>query len=93
MADAPGVPPELASVLRDCKDSYDDAVYNFESTIDAFPRRDIGTMNSMLSAVITDVGDCEDGFSGFGEESPFSSVADRLTNMTSNCLAIVSLLV
>ncbi|PIN07783.1 Pectinesterase [Handroanthus impetiginosus] len=88
----PGTPPELASVLEECKDSYDTVVYNFQNTIDAFQRRDIGTMNSMLSAVITDVGDCEDAFSGLGAESPLWGIADKLTNMTSNCLAVVSLL-
>ncbi|KAI3469291.1 hypothetical protein Pfo_025954 [Paulownia fortunei] len=91
-AEKTGAPPELLSILEDCKDSYDSAVYNFQNTINAFLEHDIGTMNSMLSAVITDVGDCEDAFSGLGEQSPLSSVADRLTNMTSNCLAIVSLL-
>ncbi|CAA0829393.1 Plant invertase/pectin methylesterase inhibitor superfamily protein [Striga hermonthica] len=89
---APGSPHEMGSVLRDCRDSYDDAVYNFESAIDAFPRRDTGTMKSMLSAVITNVGDCNDGLAPFRDESPFTSVAEKLTNMTSNCLAIVSLL-
>ncbi|KAK6138794.1 hypothetical protein DH2020_027458 [Rehmannia glutinosa] len=91
-AETPGAPPELVSALQDCQDSYDSVVYNFQNTFDAFPKRDIGTMNSMLSAVITNVGDCEDVFSKSGEDSPFSNIADRLTNMTSNCLAIISLL-
>ncbi|CAA0834259.1 Unknown protein [Striga hermonthica] len=85
-------PPELASVLRDCRDMYDEAVYNFESAIDAFPRRDKGTMSTMLSAVITDIGDCEDGLARFGDESPFTDVAEKVKNTASNCLAIVSLL-
>ncbi|KAL3626592.1 hypothetical protein CASFOL_030141 [Castilleja foliolosa] len=93
MANNPIVPPELASILKDCMESYDTAVENFDSAIDAFPSRDVGTMRSQLSAVITNVGDCNDGYSSFNkDESPFFNVADRLTNMTSNCLAIVSLL-
>ncbi|GER25640.1 plant invertase/pectin methylesterase inhibitor [Striga asiatica] len=88
----PGSPNEMGTAVRDCRDSYDDAVYNFESAIEAFPRRDTGTMKSMLSAVITNVGDCNDELAQLGDESPFTSVAEKLTNMTSNCLAIVSLL-
>ncbi|KAG8370516.1 hypothetical protein BUALT_Bualt14G0125000 [Buddleja alternifolia] len=86
----PGKTPELAPILDDCKESYIAAVDSFENTKKAFPKRDIGTMNSMLSAVITDVGDCEDGFSGVGTVSPLAKIADKLTNMTSNCLAIVA---
>lgn len=92
LAEKPDTPPEVVSVLNDCKESYDTAVTNFQNTIDAFRERDIGTMNSMLSAVITDVEDCEDGFSGLGEKSMLSDLAGKLTNITSNCLAIVSLL-
>lgn len=92
VADKEDNPPELASVLKDCRDSYDSVVYNFENAKSAFPERDMGTMNSMLSAVITNVGDCEDFFAQAGMDSPFSGLADKLTNMTSNCLAIISLM-
>ncbi|KAL2464289.1 Plant invertase/pectin methylesterase inhibitor superfamily protein [Forsythia ovata] len=88
----PGVPPKVASILRDCKDSYDEAMYNFEKAMNALLERDIGTLNTMLSAVITDIGDCEDELSGTGSTSPLSNYAEKLTNMTSNCLAIASLL-
>ncbi|XP_073129720.1 uncharacterized protein [Henckelia pumila] len=92
LAEKPGTPPEMQSILNDCKDSYDTALSNFEETITAFSQNDIGTMNSMLSAVMTFVGDCEDSFDGLGIESPLMDYSDKLTNMTSNCLAIVSLM-
>ncbi|KAI3459218.1 hypothetical protein Pfo_015881 [Paulownia fortunei] len=90
LAEKPGTPPQLLSTLKDCKDSYDTAVDNFDKTIDAFTVRDIGTMRSMLSAVITFIGDCEDEFAELQTDSPLSGYAEKLTDMTSNCLAIVS---
>ncbi|CAA0834854.1 Plant invertase/pectin methylesterase inhibitor superfamily protein [Striga hermonthica] len=82
--------PEVRSTLKDCKESYDTAVENFQKTLDAFATKDIGTMQSVLSAVITFVGDCEDEFTQMGTRSPLSKYAETLTEMTSNCLAIVS---
>ncbi|KAL8481216.1 hypothetical protein ACS0TY_027660 [Phlomoides rotata] len=90
LAADPATPPEVASILNDCKESCSTAVDNYENAIEALPEHDIGTMNSMLSAVITNVGDCEDALAKQGPNSPFSSVAVRLRSMTSNCLAIVS---
>lgn len=90
LAADPATPPEVAAVLKNCKESCSIAVDNYENAIDALPEHDIGTMNSMLSAVITNVGDCADVLAKKGPDSPFSSVATRLRNVTSNCLAIVS---
>ncbi|KZV47719.1 hypothetical protein F511_19432 [Dorcoceras hygrometricum] len=92
LAEKPGTPPEMKSILSDCKDSFDTALSNFEESITALSQDDIGTMNSMLSAVMTFVGDCEDSFDGMGMDSPFMAYSDKLTNMTSNCLAIISLM-
>ncbi|CAK9138906.1 unnamed protein product [Ilex paraguariensis] len=89
-AEMPGTPPEMISILGDCSDSYDTAVYNFQHAMDALAAHDIGTMNTMLTAVLTDVGDCEDGFTGMS--SPLSAYAEKVTKMTSNCLAIISLI-
>ncbi|CAA0824130.1 Plant invertase/pectin methylesterase inhibitor superfamily protein [Striga hermonthica] len=84
------ITPELRSTLKDCKESYDVAVENFQKTLDAFTTKDVGTMRSVLSAVITFVGDCEDEFAEMQAPSPLSGYAEKLTDMTSNCLAIVS---
>ncbi|CAA3012114.1 pectinesterase 3 [Olea europaea subsp. europaea] len=88
----PGVPPQVASIVRDCNDSYDEAMSNFEKALNALPERDMGTVNVMLSAVITDIGDCEDALFSTGSNFPISDYAEKLTNMTSNCLAIASLM-
>lgn len=83
-----GMPPDQVSSLTDCKDSYDDVSYNFQNANDALPGKDVGTMNTMLSAAITNVGDCMDGFEGM--ESPVATFSDKLKKMASNCLAIIS---
>ncbi|KAF7145896.1 hypothetical protein RHSIM_Rhsim04G0235100 [Rhododendron simsii] len=83
-------PSPLASVYGDCKDSYDDALENFESAMNALAVGDVGTMNSMLSAAITDFSDCDDGL--LGKSSPLLDVDSALSQMTSNCLAITSLI-
>ncbi|KAL2229683.1 UNVERIFIED_CONTAM: hypothetical protein Sindi_1562700 [Sesamum indicum] len=92
VTEEPGINPELLQTLKECTRSYEIAVNNYQNAVYAFPRRDKGTMNSMLSAVIIDIGDCEDAVSAHAVESPLSSIGGRLTHMTSNCLAIVSLL-
>ncbi|KAL3505635.1 hypothetical protein ACH5RR_031017 [Cinchona calisaya] len=91
LASIPGTPHEIVSVLNDCKDSYEDVVYNFDKTMNALTDHDIGTMNTMLSAVMTDAGDCEDNIKGANFPCPVSEFSEKLINMTSNCLAIISL--
>ncbi|KAL0457489.1 UNVERIFIED_CONTAM: hypothetical protein Slati_1088100 [Sesamum latifolium] len=92
VTEEPGINAELLQTLKECSRSYERAVNNYQHVVYAFPRRDKGTMNSMLSAVMIDIGDCEDAVSAHAVESPLSSIGGRLTHMTSNCLAIVSLL-
>ncbi|KAA8531230.1 hypothetical protein F0562_005856 [Nyssa sinensis] len=86
---SPATPPQTVSILNDCKDSYNDALENFQYAMGALPDRDIGTMNSMLSASITDYGDCEDAFAE--QTSPLADYSEKLMHMVDNCLAIVSL--
>ncbi|KAL6990067.1 hypothetical protein U1Q18_015816 [Sarracenia purpurea var. burkii] len=83
-------PPQLKSAASDCKDFYGDALYNFDSAMNALRRLDVGTMNSMLSAAMTDVSDCDDEL--LGMQSPLLDFNSKLTKMASNCLAIVSLI-
>ncbi|KAI5650914.1 hypothetical protein M9H77_36919 [Catharanthus roseus] len=90
LAAAPGTPPELTKVLNDCKESYDSALYNFERAMEAYDTHDVGTMNTMLSAVITDVGDCEDEFSAVNIPSPVAEFAQKLANMTRDFNQVLS---
>lgn len=82
--------PGISAAVSDCMDMYNDVLDNIESAVDALSARDTGTFNSMLSAVLTDFGTCEDGFAG--EKSPLSEIDDKGTKLASNCLAIASLI-
>ncbi|GFZ11492.1 hypothetical protein Acr_22g0008900 [Actinidia rufa] len=90
IATSAAITPQMASIMGDCKDSYNDALDNYNSAMDALGKRDVGTVNSMLSAAITDFSDCDDGLNGL--ESPVLEFDRTLTKMTSNWLAIASLM-
>jgi len=77
-------------IFKDCTEMYNDALDNLQSAMDAIPARDIGTINIMLSAALSDFVTCEDEFSG--ETSELSPYDDKGTKMASNCLAIASLI-
>ncbi|XP_074341090.1 uncharacterized protein LOC141678640 [Apium graveolens] len=88
LATKPGTPPDEA--FKDCKDSYDDVAYNFQNAADALPLKDIGTMNTMLSAALTNVEDCKDALEG--RDTPLTPISETLRKMASNCLAIVDVM-
>ncbi|KAG6726299.1 hypothetical protein I3843_02G062400 [Carya illinoinensis] len=79
-----------SAAVSDCMEMYNDVLDNIESAVDALSARDTGTFNSMLSAILTDYGTCEDGFAG--QRTPLSEVDDKGTKLASNCLAIASLI-
>ncbi|KAL1545337.1 hypothetical protein AAHA92_22077 [Salvia divinorum] len=89
LAGNPGNAPQHSFVLSDCRDGFETAAENYWKAADALAEQDKGTVNSMLSAVITYIGDCQDTIS---TDSPLYSLTDRLINMTSNCLAISSII-
>lgn len=89
LAGNPGNPPQHSSVLDDCKDGFENAAENYAKAGDALSEKDKGTVNTMLSAVITYAADCKQTIS---KESTLYSITDKLINMTSNCLAISSLM-
>ncbi|EOA31168.1 hypothetical protein CARUB_v10014334mg [Capsella rubella] len=76
----------------DCQELYDDALANLEDAALAVKSRDIATVNTNLSAAMTDYSTCNDGFEEAGEPNPLADVGDKLTKMVSNCLAISTLL-
>ncbi|XP_047975499.1 uncharacterized protein LOC125217962 [Salvia hispanica] len=89
LAGNPANPPQHSSVLSDCRDGFETAAENYGKAADALVEQDRGTVNSMLSAVITYIGDCQDTIS---TDSPLYSLTEKLTKMTSNCLAISSII-
>ncbi|KAB1213847.1 Pectinesterase inhibitor [Morella rubra] len=80
----------LAPAIGDCKDSYRDVMDNLQNAKDAIPTHDIGTINSMLSAALSDFGTCDDGFTG--GTSPLANYDAKGTKLASICLAVASLI-
>lgn len=92
IASDPATGKMMASILQTCTDSYDDAIDNLESAAKALAARDLATLNSMLSAAMTDYSTCEEGFQETpGINSPMADYDDLLTKLSSNCLAIAEL--
>lgn len=87
-SESPAIPPKTKKMLKTCLDSWDTVLYNYEEAIEALRIHDSGRMSTMLSAAITDISDCEDAFEGV--ITPMSGYSERMTKMTSNCLAIIS---
>lgn len=93
VATAPGTPKMATAILQTCTDSYDDALDNLDAATSALATRDKGTLNSMLSAAMTDYTTCEEGFVETpGISSPMGHLDDMLNKLASNCLAIAELL-
>ncbi|XP_042518621.1 putative pectinesterase/pectinesterase inhibitor 26 [Macadamia integrifolia] len=88
----PKVDPPTVSSLKDCKDSFSDVLENLQEAENAMKVHDIGTVNTMLSAAVSDVGDCDDWISNNQEVKQLMSRPDAiLIDLISNCLAIASL--
>ncbi|KAK1318752.1 hypothetical protein QJS10_CPB04g00992 [Acorus calamus] len=92
IASDPSTPSTLSMVISVCTESYDDALDNLKSATKAIADRDAGTLDSMLSAAMTDFGTCEDSFMETpGIVSPMAKYDDTLTKLASNCLVIAKL--
>ncbi|TYI92462.1 hypothetical protein E1A91_D02G072700v1 [Gossypium mustelinum] len=92
---------DIASVtisgLKGCYEMYDDALDNMQNAMDAIPVHDIGTIETMVSAAITDYGTCDDGFTRQPNPvpdgvSPMVDINENLQNIGSIILAITDLL-
>ncbi|KAL6190873.1 hypothetical protein ACLB2K_037267 [Fragaria x ananassa] len=76
--------------IMDCKDMYSDVLDGLQTATDAIAKKDMSTVKSMLTGVISDAVTCEDSFAG--QISPLSDFDDKLRNMGNNCLAVASLI-
>ncbi|XP_058077452.1 pectinesterase inhibitor-like [Magnolia sinica] len=93
MVKDPKTPPLMMGCLKVCRESYGNALNDLQSAVKAIEAHDSGTLNSMLSAVLTDIGTCEDAFTERpGLKSPMASQDNMLSKLASNCLAIAALI-
>nr|GEZ71996.1 lisH domain-containing protein C1711.05-like [Tanacetum cinerariifolium] len=70
-----GNPKDEAKILKVCKDSYENAYSNLQEALEALSSKNIKRMNSLLNAVLSDVGDCRDEYSG--KRSPLAIYEDQ----------------
>ncbi|KAG4949088.1 hypothetical protein JHK86_042327 [Glycine max] len=86
------VSPEIAAALGDCKEQYSDALENLHRAMDAIQSQDLGTVTTMLSAVMADVSACESGFEEHKVASPMAHSEGMVSITASICLSIASLI-
>lgn len=84
-----GNPTNEAKILNSCKDSYDNASSSLQEAIKALSSKNADRMNSMLKAVLSNVVDCREEYSG--KRSPLATYDDKITKMTINCLVVLDL--
>ncbi|GLU08508.1 hypothetical protein SLE2022_254160 [Rubroshorea leprosula] len=94
-ASTPGLDQKTAAAYADCKDIYDEALDNLQEALDAIASKDIPTIQTMLSAAISDFSSCDDGFTGQPDPnakgvSPMAATGENLMNMVDNILAIAN---
>lgn len=84
----------ISGCLSDCLEEYSDAVENLRDATQALNDKSYDTLNSLVTAAMTDSDTCEDGFrERTGYESPLTERNQYFSKLCSNLLAITTLLV
>ncbi|KAF9604215.1 hypothetical protein IFM89_004921 [Coptis chinensis] len=90
----PATPPDTAKALTYCLENYDTLLSDLDKTIQALPGRDKGTMNTMLSAALTDLTTCQDTFKEVTTApSPLADLENMGNQLISNGLALLDLMI
>ncbi|KAJ4850338.1 hypothetical protein Tsubulata_037454 [Turnera subulata] len=87
--------PSLSNWVKQCLDvcieSFDSGLSDNEKALAALNDKDMGTLQTMLSAAISDVSSCTDAFAEqAGTESPLKGMEQQLDKLASNNMAICS---
>ncbi|KAJ7973069.1 pectinesterase inhibitor-like [Quillaja saponaria] len=85
--------PMARDALDACKETYSDIRDSLKDAKKAVDGHDVGTLSTMLSAVITDIGTCDDGFVEMEIPSPFElfDVRTKLDKLAGICLSMAKL--
>ncbi|XP_038903716.1 21 kDa protein-like [Benincasa hispida] len=75
-----------------CLENFDIAIEDLKAGLESIDVHDVGRMESVLTAVLTDLMTCDDTFAEMGVDSPLDSLSTRMSKYASNCLAISKLL-
>ena len=83
----------MLGYLSDCIDVYSDAIQNLQDSVQALNDKSYDTLQSLVSAAMTDSETCEDGFKEMkGSSSPLTEQNQYFSQLCSNFLAITTLL-
>ncbi|PON36863.1 Pectinesterase inhibitor domain containing protein [Trema orientale] len=83
----------ILGCLSDCIDVYSDAIQNLQDSVPALNDKSYDTLQSLVSAAMTDSETCEDGFKEIkGSSSPLTEQNEYFSRLCSNFLAITTLL-
>ncbi|KAL3744606.1 hypothetical protein ACJRO7_013816 [Eucalyptus globulus] len=89
-----GADQSMLRCLSDCNEEYSDAVASLKESARAMKERDFDTVNSLVSAAMTDSGTCKDGLKEMAiYDSSLSQRNKRFFKLCSNFLAISRLLI
>lgn len=75
-----------------CLENFDMAIEDLKAGLESIDVHDNGRMESVLTAVLTDLMTCDDTFAEMGVDSPLDSLSAKMSKYASNCLAISKLL-
>ncbi|KAJ7977674.1 pectinesterase inhibitor-like [Quillaja saponaria] len=83
----------MSSAIDSCKETYTDLFDSLKSAKEAIFAHDIGTLTVMLSAVISDITTCDDGFVEMELPSPLEKleVRTKVEKLAGNCLDMAKL--
>ncbi|KAB1202710.1 hypothetical protein CJ030_MR7G024230 [Morella rubra] len=75
-----------------CKENFDDAIFNLKTSLKNLKTRDLDSLNTNLSAALSDYVTCDDAFTESSQNNPIGDTDTLLRHMASNCLYLSSLL-
>lgn len=78
------------SLLDVCNEMYEDALSDLMTSLQNLKSGDKPSLQSNLSAVISDLETCKDTFAESNAEVPFAKIITLLEQMTSNSLALAA---
>ena len=76
--------------VETCRQTYESALSDLQTSLNALNRNSIADLQINLSAVISDVGTCDDGYAETAarRRSPFAGVGNDIRKLASNGLAL-----
>ncbi|KAF3439749.1 hypothetical protein FNV43_RR18027 [Rhamnella rubrinervis] len=84
----------ISGCLSDCVEEYSDAIQNLQDSKQSLNDKSYDTMNSLVTAAMTDSDTCEDGFKELtGYESPLTERNQYFSKLCGNLLLFSTLLV